>query len=150
MFPKTQLSSFVFLSVVSAYTWPNPLLDELESQVYDLFGYNANGFPGFQTGINPCKLDFFNTGLANSNRSNAADWIRTVCGSCHLRYSTVADRHPLQAYHDMATYNVTDGTGGLDGSIQYEQDRAEVGSLRSSPTYDPTYCMRSERGRWIQ
>ena len=34
----------------------------------------------------------------------------------------------FQAYHDMATHNVEDGTGGLDGSIRIpeEQDRAEV------------------------
>ncbi|RPD56155.1 heme peroxidase [Lentinus tigrinus ALCF2SS1-7] len=106
MFSKTRLSSLLFLSLVSAYTWPDPKLDELESQIYDLFGYNFNAFPGFPTAVNPCTLDFFDTGAANKNRSNAADWIRT-------------------AYHDMATYNTADGTGGLDGSIQYEQDRAE-------------------------
>lgn len=32
----------------------------------------------------------------------------------------------IKAYHDMATFNIEDGTGGLDGSIQFEQDRAEV------------------------
>jgi hypothetical protein len=31
-----------------------------------------------------------------------------------------------QAYHDMATYDAATGTGGLDGSIQYEVDRPEV------------------------
>jgi len=31
-----------------------------------------------------------------------------------------------QAFHDMATHNVDDGTGGLDGSIVYELGRAEV------------------------
>ncbi|KAJ7657921.1 heme peroxidase [Mycena polygramma] len=38
-------------------------------------------------------------------RSNAADWIRT-------------------AYHDMATHNATDGTGGLDASIRFKQEQA--------------------------
>ena len=28
----------------------------------------------------------------------------------------------------MATHNKEDGTGGLDASIQFEQDRAEVGT----------------------
>jgi len=31
-----------------------------------------------------------------------------------------------QAFHDMATHNVDDGTGGLDGSIVYELGRPEV------------------------
>jgi hypothetical protein len=33
-----------------------------------------------------------------------------------------------QAYHDMATHNVQDGTGGLDASIRFpeEQARSEV------------------------
>ncbi|KAJ7279989.1 heme peroxidase [Mycena rebaudengoi] len=41
-------------------------------------------------------------------RANSADWIRT-------------------AYHDMATHNVEDGTGGMDASIRFreEQERAE-------------------------
>jgi hypothetical protein len=32
----------------------------------------------------------------------------------------------VEAYHDMATHNITDGTGGLDASIFYELDRPEV------------------------
>ena len=40
-------------------------------------------------------------------------------------YSSV-DVDGVQAYHDMATHNVEDGTGGLDASIQFEQDRPEV------------------------
>ncbi len=32
----------------------------------------------------------------------------------------------IQAYHDVATHNVTDGTGGLDASIYYEFNRPEV------------------------
>lgn len=35
----------------------------------------------------------------------------------------------LQAFHDMATHNVDDKTGGLDGSIVYELDRPEVSYL---------------------
>ena len=38
----------------------------------------------------------------------AANWVRT-------------------AYHDMATHNVDTGEGGLDASIYFELDRAEVG-----------------------
>ena len=40
-------------------------------------------------------------------------------------YSSV-DVDGVQAYHDMATHDVEDGTGGLDASIQFEQDRPEV------------------------
>jgi hypothetical protein len=29
-----------------------------------------------------------------------------------------------QAYHDMTTHNVEDGTGGLDGSIRFIEDTA--------------------------
>ncbi|KAJ7613376.1 heme peroxidase, partial [Roridomyces roridus] len=53
--------------------------------------------------------DNFLFGGGSTGRSNAADWIRT-------------------AYHDMATHNVTDGTGGLDASIRFteEKSRPEV------------------------
>lgn len=32
----------------------------------------------------------------------------------------------VQAYHDMATHNILDGTGGLDASIRFEMTRDEV------------------------
>ncbi len=35
----------------------------------------------------------------------------------------------VQAFHDFATHNVTDGTGGLDASIIYELDRAQVSPI---------------------
>ncbi|KAG7087894.1 hypothetical protein E1B28_011941 [Marasmius oreades] len=57
------------------------------------------------------ELNFFeNTTLNCAPRENtrvAAQWIRL-------------------AFHDMATHNVDDGTGGLDGSIIYKFDRPEV------------------------
>ncbi|KAJ7229489.1 heme peroxidase [Mycena rebaudengoi] len=61
---------------------------------------NLGGF------LKPCDMFIFDG--PNSGRSNAADWIRN-------------------AYHDMATYNSTDGSGGMDGSIHFaeEQSRAE-------------------------
>ncbi|KAJ7458334.1 putative L-ascorbate oxidase [Mycena galericulata] len=52
--------------------------------------------------IQPCDQFLF---AENSGRANVADWIRT-------------------AYHDMATFNITDGTGGLDGSIRFDQEQA--------------------------
>ncbi|KAJ7241785.1 hypothetical protein C8J57DRAFT_1526580 [Mycena rebaudengoi] len=56
--------------------------------------------------LKPCDLFIFDE--PNSERSHAADWIRN-------------------AYDDMATYNSTDGSGGMDGSIRFaeEQSRAE-------------------------
>ncbi|KAJ6482926.1 heme peroxidase [Mycena vitilis] len=51
--------------------------------------------------LQPCNI-FINGG---SGRSNAADWLRT-------------------AYHDMATHNATDGTGGLDASIRFSEELA--------------------------
>ncbi|KZV89491.1 heme peroxidase [Exidia glandulosa HHB12029] len=86
---------------VAAYVWPNPRMDQQESFRWDQDGFNHGPF-AFE--LDPCdKYDFAGTG-----RSNAADWIRT-------------------AYHDMATYNVADGTGGMDSSIRFkeEQSRAE-------------------------
>ncbi|KAJ7132504.1 heme peroxidase [Mycena epipterygia] len=75
------------------------LLDALESARFDQLGHN-DGFGSF---INPCDVDFF-TGN-DSGRSDIADWIRT-------------------AYHDMATHNVMDGTGGLDASIRFADELA--------------------------
>ena len=40
----------------------------------------------------------------------------------------------FQAYHDMAPHNKEDGSGGLDASIQFEQDRAEVRHAHSLST----------------
>ncbi|RPD56148.1 heme peroxidase [Lentinus tigrinus ALCF2SS1-7] len=101
-FGSKKLSGLLLIAAsASAYTWPDPQLDELESLVYDQHGFNSRGI--LAGALDPCSR--FNFG-STVNRSNVADWIRT-------------------AYHDMATHNVEDGTGGLDASIQFEQDRAE-------------------------
>ncbi|KAJ3486553.1 hypothetical protein NLI96_g4162 [Meripilus lineatus] len=97
---KSLLSMTVLPNIVLAYTWPNPQLDELESQRYDRHGYNSRAL---SAGVSPCKNFLFGD---TAGRANAADWIRT-------------------AYHDMATHNIVDGTGGLDASIRFEEDRAE-------------------------
>ncbi|KAH8101415.1 heme peroxidase [Cristinia sonorae] len=90
-------------SVGNAYIWPNPMLEELDSQLYDRQGYNARGLPG---GMRPdCNVFFFNN-VPGTGRANVGDWVRT-------------------AYHDMATHNTADGTGGLDASIRFEQQRQE-------------------------
>ncbi|KAK7018121.1 peroxidase [Favolaschia claudopus] len=88
----------------TAYTWPSPKLDALEAARFDQLGDNAVSAE-LTSFIQPCDL-FLLPG--NTGRSNAADWIRT-------------------AYHDMATHNAADGTGGLDASIRFpdEQRRPE-------------------------
>ncbi|KAF7330709.1 Peroxidase [Mycena sanguinolenta] len=87
-----------FIAVANAYIWPSPQLDALEAARFDQQGFNANLLTGF---IQPC--DTFQFG-SDTGRANAADWIRT-------------------AYHDMATHNSTDGTGGLDASIRLQKNR---------------------------
>ncbi|KAJ7274209.1 heme peroxidase [Mycena rebaudengoi] len=90
---------------VNAYIWPSPQLDALEGHRFDqkLFGAGA----GMSSFTDPCDSFGFSS-TENSGRANVADWIRT-------------------AYHDMATHNVEDGTGGMDASIRFreEQERAE-------------------------
>ncbi|KAJ7111057.1 heme peroxidase [Mycena epipterygia] len=87
------------LVTVNGYVWPSPQLDALESARFDQLGHNEN-IAGF---IDPCITDNFEGNL--SGRSDAADWIRN-------------------AYHDMATHNIRDGTGGLDASIRFAEEQA--------------------------
>lgn len=107
-----------------ARTWPNPQLDELDSQRYDRTGYKARGFA---PGVIPCTDTLSGS---DSGRANAADWIRTVSDQDLLYFHVMLTISCClimgQAYHDMATHNVEDGTGGLDASIRFETDRAEV------------------------
>ncbi|KAJ7494262.1 heme peroxidase [Mycena galericulata] len=89
-------------TTASTYTWPSPQLDAFESARFDQEGFAARGIAAF---IKPCDLFFFGNNL--TGRSDAADWIRT-------------------AYHDMATHNVADGTGGLDASIRFAEEQARA------------------------
>ncbi|KAJ7364684.1 heme peroxidase, partial [Mycena albidolilacea] len=96
-----------------AYVWPSPQLDALEAQRWD----QDDKFSGLAGFIEPC--DFFTFG-DGTGRANTADWIRT-------------------AYHDMATHNIADGTGGLDASIRFpeEQSRGENVGTGFENTLDP-------------
>ncbi|KAF8175627.1 heme peroxidase [Mycena galopus ATCC 62051] len=99
---------FLFFAAATAWVFPNPQLDALDALRWDQNGFNSPNFgqnaAGFATFLQPCSSFFVDTtGL--SGRSDAADWIRT-------------------AYHDMATYNATDGTGGLDASIRFAVEQA--------------------------
>ncbi|KAK7065007.1 peroxidase [Favolaschia claudopus] len=94
---RVPLSLFVyFAATATAYIWPSPQLDALEAIRFDL--ERGDRIVGL---VSPCN--FFLFGF-NTGRSNAADWIRT-------------------AYHDMASHNVEDGTGGMDASIRFQEER---------------------------
>ncbi|KAJ7611543.1 heme peroxidase [Mycena polygramma] len=97
------LTLLIYATAATAYVWPSPKLDALEAMRWD---QDTTGFTAF---FQPCNSFIFgNANGTPTGRANAPDWIRT-------------------AYHDMATHNVEDGTGGLDASIRFpaEQARSE-------------------------
>ncbi|KAF5322145.1 hypothetical protein D9619_001657 [Psilocybe cf. subviscida] len=81
----------------AAYVWPDPQYETLEGMFYEGTSFHGNQFAAFVA--NCAQRDDRNTTVA-------AEWVRL-------------------AYHDMATFNITDGTGGVDASIYYELDREE-------------------------
>ncbi|KDR70797.1 hypothetical protein GALMADRAFT_102888 [Galerina marginata CBS 339.88] len=101
------------LTSTSAYTWPSPQYDALEKFLYE--GVDINGAP-VGTITRGCTK---RGNIGPQNQSTvAAEWLRL-------------------AYHDMATHNVTDGTGGLDASIFFELSRPEdIGSGMSNSLND--------------
>ncbi|KAJ7655399.1 heme peroxidase [Mycena rosella] len=98
------LTLLVTATTARAYVWPSPQLDALESARWDQSGYRSHATAAQVT---PCNLYLFGTSADKTGRTNAADWIRT-------------------AYHDMATHNVADGTGGLDASIRFPEEQARA------------------------
>jgi hypothetical protein len=99
-------------------TWPSSL-DDFEDIMYLQSGYRSRNL---RDGVTPCSFSAFGAG-----RIAAAEWIRT-------------------AFHDMATANVVFGTGGLDGSINYETSRAENAGAAFNDTLDammPFYSART-------
>ncbi|KAL6697029.1 heme peroxidase [Trichoderma pleuroticola] len=97
------LSSHFWLPTEADYIWPNAQIDELERELYE----QENPFDG------PGSTVSFVDGCSGPaeralgiGRSFGAEWIRN-------------------AYHDMATADVSAGTGGLDASIVFEMDRSE-------------------------
>ncbi|PPQ65926.1 hypothetical protein CVT24_011259 [Panaeolus cyanescens] len=93
--------SLIFFASVSAYRWPQPQLDSLEKFIYE--GARPDGNE-MQSLVVDCKLR--TSGDSTQRTTVAAQWLR-------------------MSYHDSATFNITDQTGGLDGSIHFELDRAE-------------------------
>ncbi|KDR77593.1 hypothetical protein GALMADRAFT_65799 [Galerina marginata CBS 339.88] len=114
------------LFVSGDYTWPSPQHDALEKFLYegiDASDLNLAGLASFcskRFGPSPFELSTF-----------SAEWVRL-------------------AYHDMATHNVTDGTGGLDASIFYELDRPEnigagnINSVNDFRTHTSKLVSRSD------
>lgn len=77
--------------------WPSDI-DELEEIMFQLTSFRARKFAD---NISPCINQ-----ASGPGRQNAAEWLRT-------------------GFHDMSTANTYFGTGGLDGSLQYELDNGE-------------------------
>ncbi|KAI4102702.1 MAG: hypothetical protein L6R37_004233 [Teloschistes peruensis] len=101
----------------AAPTWPSSV-DELEDIMFLNTGYRARGFA---TAVTPCSFSAQGPG-----RIAAAEWIRT-------------------AFHDMATGNVFQGTGGLDASLVFELGGDNVGPAFETTltTYAPFLTSRS-------
>ncbi|KAJ7439092.1 heme peroxidase [Mycena latifolia] len=98
-----RLAPLLYLAAASAYIWPSPQLDALEAMRFD-----QNGVVPRPTGtilgfVAPC--DQFAFGGLQTGRANVPDWIRA-------------------AYHDMATHNSADGSGGMDASIRFADEQA--------------------------
>ncbi|KAF7349744.1 Peroxidase [Mycena sanguinolenta] len=98
------------------------MLDELESLLYEI----TPGTTGIASFIQPCDtFSFAPTEFSGpTGRSNVADWIRTVR---HIHsFRQLRTPYIAQAYHDMATHNIADGTGGLDASIRFAEEQARA------------------------
>ncbi|PPR01719.1 hypothetical protein CVT24_001595 [Panaeolus cyanescens] len=90
-----------FSAVKAIYSWPSPRYDALEELLYEGVGGSSGG-ASFVNVVENCKNRTENP----QKTTVAAEWLRF-------------------AYHDSATHNVFNKTGGLDASIIYELDRPE-------------------------
>lgn len=127
--------TLLFAATATAYVWPSPKLDALEAMRWD---QDTTGFAAF---FQPCNEFNFGT---STGRANGPDWIRTV-SLFQIRHRELI-WYGGQAYHNMATHNTDDGTGGLDASIRFSEElsRPEVAPFpkdRTSHT-DRSYFRR--------
>ncbi|KAF9050033.1 heme peroxidase [Panaeolus papilionaceus] len=100
MMTLIKLLALGHLSTSLAYSWPSPQYDALEEVLYEGIGGSSGGF--FVNVVEKCKHR-----TENPQKSTvAAEWLRF-------------------AYHDSATHNAFNKTGGVDASIIYELDRPE-------------------------
>ncbi|KAJ7792458.1 heme peroxidase [Mycena leptocephala] len=105
------LAFLTHIWTASAYIWPSAQLDALEAARFDQADHNAGRIAGF---VQPCDV-FFLGGLDSTGRSNVGDWLRT-------------------AYHDMATHDFTDGTGGW--MRPFVSPTSKCGLRRRYPKYN--------------
>ncbi|CAE6459670.1 unnamed protein product [Rhizoctonia solani] len=102
MVPRLALLA-LFAKLVSAdWTWPNPVLDEIEDITQVQGGVFRNGV---LDGVSPCGA-FPQSGTGDPSRQASSEWLRT-------------------AFHDAITHNAQTGTGGVDASLIWETDRSE-------------------------
>ncbi|KAK4228208.1 putative fungistatic metabolite [Podospora fimiseda] len=105
MYPKFKSKAPIYAGLLSLVTklgradptWPAPT-DQMEEIVFQLQGVGGSLFNDI---ITPC-----NNEAAGPGRVTAAEWLRT-------------------GFHDMASFNRFQGTGGLDGSLQFELTRSD-------------------------
>ncbi|KAF4119629.1 Peroxidase [Geosmithia morbida] len=95
--PFIALAGMLIGSAWADPTWPAEI-DELEEIMFQLESFSARKFADT---VSPCSNE-----ASGPGRINAAEWLRT-------------------AFHDMSTASVYFGTGGLDGSLQYELTNTE-------------------------
>ncbi|ETS86444.1 hypothetical protein PFICI_00272 [Pestalotiopsis fici W106-1] len=97
----------LLLSSASAYyngIDPRDIYEEMEHVLVDNSGTNSDGFIN---AVTPCSNYVgFASGGSKRGEQSSAQWVR-------------------MAFHDAITADLAAGTGGLDGSIGYEGDRAE-------------------------
>ncbi|KAJ7145356.1 heme peroxidase [Mycena crocata] len=104
------------------YHWPSLQYDALEEFLYE--GMRPDG-SSMADLVRPCKM------RGGTATTVAAEWVRLV-------------------YHDVSTHNISDGTGGLDGSIFFETNRQEnVGAgmnntLSDFETFPNRYVTRAD------
>ncbi|KAF3012589.1 hypothetical protein E8E14_005591 [Neopestalotiopsis sp. 37M] len=83
---------------------PRDIYEEMEHVLVDNGGTNSDGFVN---AVTPCSNYVgFASGGSKRGEQSSAQWVRL-------------------AFHDAITADIAAGTGGLDGSIGYEGDRAE-------------------------
>ncbi|KAK9421597.1 putative Peroxidase [Seiridium unicorne] len=100
--------SQLFLSISSAQynngIDPRDIYEEMEHVLVDNRGTNSDGFVN---AVTPCSNYVgFASGGSSRGEQSSGQWVRL-------------------AFHDFITADSDAGTGGLDGSIGYEADRAE-------------------------
>ncbi|KAH8930466.1 heme peroxidase [Atractiella rhizophila] len=119
MFQAVVLLSFTILLVKgqNCPEWPSPAFDRLEKLLFE--GVAQGGFDLAGLVGEDCKF------RADGPSPFAAEWIRVV-RSFILRRRSRYKRSDCSSLYQ-ATYNIDDGTGGLDFSIGYELSRPEVG-----------------------